>query len=151
MCLVRALALHIHGNQQLEEETSYLINLFINKMDGLSADQFQGVHIEIIFWLKICLLSTFCCMIYILLMGTLSEKLLDELYWITKILCDCWDKTTTYATWTTLMQFSNLFAALIITLFQQNIELGETFNNMQWTNQKCISEERISSPRDSVI
>ena len=46
LCLLRALVLHLHGNQQLEEETSKLFNLFINKMDGLSADQFEGVHMN---------------------------------------------------------------------------------------------------------
>ena len=46
LCLFRALALHLHGTQRLEEETSKLFNLFINKMDGLSADQFQGVHMK---------------------------------------------------------------------------------------------------------
>ena len=46
LCLFRALALHLHGTQQLEEETSKLFNFFINKMDGLSADQFQGVHMN---------------------------------------------------------------------------------------------------------
>ena len=46
LCLFRALALHLHGTQRLEEETSKLFNLFINKMDGLSADQFQGVHMN---------------------------------------------------------------------------------------------------------
>ena len=44
LCLFRAPALHMHGNQQLEEQPSKLFNLFIKKMDGLSADQFQGVH-----------------------------------------------------------------------------------------------------------
>ena len=42
----RPLALHLHGNQQLEEDTSKFFNLFINKMDGLSDDQFQGVHLN---------------------------------------------------------------------------------------------------------
>ena len=46
LCLFRALALHLHGNQQLEEEASKIFNLFINKMDGLSADQFQRVHMN---------------------------------------------------------------------------------------------------------
>ena len=46
LCLFRALALHLHGNQRLEEETSKSFNLFINKMDGLSADHFQGVHMN---------------------------------------------------------------------------------------------------------
>ena len=46
MCLFRALALHLHGTQRLEEETSKFFNLFINKMDGLSPNQFQGVHMN---------------------------------------------------------------------------------------------------------
>ena len=46
MCLFLALALHVHEKQWLEEETSEKLNLFIKKMDGLSADQFQGVHMN---------------------------------------------------------------------------------------------------------
>ena len=46
LCLFRALALHLHGNQRLEEETSKIFNLFINEMDGLGADQFQGIHMN---------------------------------------------------------------------------------------------------------
>ena len=50
-------------------------------------------------------------------MGTLSEKFQDEVCRNTKILCDCKDATTTYAKRRTLKQSSNLFAALILTLF----------------------------------
>ena len=46
LCLFRALPLHMHGNQRLKEETSKLFVLFINKMDGLSPNQFQGVHMN---------------------------------------------------------------------------------------------------------
>ena len=46
LCLFRALALHLHGTQRLEEETSKLFNLFINKVDGLSPIQFQGVNMN---------------------------------------------------------------------------------------------------------
>ena len=46
LCLFRALALHLHGTQRLEEETSKLFNLFINKMDGLSPNRLQGVHMN---------------------------------------------------------------------------------------------------------
>ena len=46
LCLFRVLALHFHGNQQPEEKTSTFFILFLNKMDGLSADQFQGVHMS---------------------------------------------------------------------------------------------------------
>ena len=46
LCLFRALGLHLHGNQRLEEEISKVFNLFNNKTNGLNADQFQGVHIN---------------------------------------------------------------------------------------------------------
>ena len=54
LCLFRELALHLHGTQRLEEESSKLFNLFINKIDGLSPNQFQGVHMTIFLLLKIC-------------------------------------------------------------------------------------------------
>ena len=46
LCLFRAFALHFHGTQRLEEETSKQFKLFIKTMDGLSADHFQGVHMN---------------------------------------------------------------------------------------------------------
>ena len=49
LCLLRALALHLQGTQRLHEETPKLFNLFINKMDGLSANQFQGVHMNSVY------------------------------------------------------------------------------------------------------
>ena len=46
LCLFRAPALHMHGTQRLKEETSKLFILFIDKMDGLNPNQFQGVHMN---------------------------------------------------------------------------------------------------------
>ena len=46
LCIFRALAIHMHGTQRLEEEISNFFNLFINKKDGLSPNQFQGVHMN---------------------------------------------------------------------------------------------------------
>ena len=46
LCLFRALFLHLYGTQRLEEETSKLFNLFMNQMDGLSLNQFQGFHMN---------------------------------------------------------------------------------------------------------
>ena len=43
--LFRALAFHLHGIQKLEE-TSKNFNLIIKKMDGLSANKIQGVHMN---------------------------------------------------------------------------------------------------------
>ena len=46
MCLFCALALLFHGKERLEAETSKLMNFFMNKMDGLNADQFQGCQMN---------------------------------------------------------------------------------------------------------
>ena len=36
----------MHEMQRLGEDTSKMFNLFINKMDGLNPNQFQGVHMN---------------------------------------------------------------------------------------------------------
>ena len=46
LCPFRALASHLHGTRRLEEKTSKTFNLFISKMEGLSANHFQGVHMN---------------------------------------------------------------------------------------------------------
>ena len=43
-CLFRALALHLDGNQRLEEETSQNFNLFLNNSEEGDPSKFQGVH-----------------------------------------------------------------------------------------------------------
>ena len=43
LCLFRALALHLHGNERLEEETSKLFNLFLVNSTNPDASKFQGV------------------------------------------------------------------------------------------------------------
>ena len=46
LCLVCAPALHLHGNQRLEEKTSKIFDWFKIKMDGLSPNHFKGVHMN---------------------------------------------------------------------------------------------------------
>ena len=46
LCPLRALALHLQWNQRLQEEALKFFKLFNNKIDGLSADQIQGVQIN---------------------------------------------------------------------------------------------------------
>ena len=47
LCLFRALALHLHGNEKLEEDTSKTFNLFLNNSeDGDVSKKFQGVHLN---------------------------------------------------------------------------------------------------------
>ena len=44
LCFFRALALQLHGNQQLDETSSKTFNLFISRVEGVTPGQFQGVH-----------------------------------------------------------------------------------------------------------
>ena len=46
LCLFRALALHLHGNKKLEEETSKIFNLFLNNSEEEVVSKFQGVHLN---------------------------------------------------------------------------------------------------------
>ena len=44
LCLFRALALHLHGNKTLEEETSKNFNLSLKNSEERGPSKFQGVH-----------------------------------------------------------------------------------------------------------
>ena len=46
ICLFRALALHLHGNERLEEETSKLFNLFLVNSTNPDPSNFQGVCMD---------------------------------------------------------------------------------------------------------
>ena len=46
LCLFRALALHLHGNEKLEEETSKRFNLFHNNSEERIVSNFQVVHLN---------------------------------------------------------------------------------------------------------
>ena len=45
LCLCRALALNLHGNEKLEEKTSKIFDLFLNNCGEGDPSKFQGVHI----------------------------------------------------------------------------------------------------------
>ena len=44
--LFRALALHLHGNEKLEQETCKLFNLYLEKKEGIAPATFQGVCVD---------------------------------------------------------------------------------------------------------
>ena len=44
LCLFRALALNLHGNKKLEEETSKIFNFFLNNSEEKDPSKIQGVH-----------------------------------------------------------------------------------------------------------
>ena len=45
-CLFRALALHLHGNKKLEEDTSKNSNIFLNNSEEREVSNFQGNHLN---------------------------------------------------------------------------------------------------------
>ena len=46
LCLFRALALHLHGNERPEEETSKLFNLILVNSTNIDPSKFQGVCMD---------------------------------------------------------------------------------------------------------
>ena len=46
LCLFRALALQLHGNEKLGEETSKFFNLFLNNSEEGDVSKFQGIHLN---------------------------------------------------------------------------------------------------------
>ena len=89
LCFFRAPGLHLHGAQRLEEDTSKLFTLFMNKMDGLNPSQFHGVHLNDISTVEDRLILNILLFDIDIVDGTLSENLQDEVCRNTKILCDC--------------------------------------------------------------
>ena len=89
LCLFRALALHLHGTQRQEEETSKLFNLFINKMDGLSTNQFHGVHMNDIPTVEDLLTLNILLYDIDIVDGSIVGELARRSVQRYKILCDC--------------------------------------------------------------
>ena len=44
LCLFRAVALHLFGNERLKEEVSKIFNIFLNNCGEVDPSKFQGVH-----------------------------------------------------------------------------------------------------------
>ena len=115
--LFRALALHLHGTQRLEEETSKFFNLFINKMDQLSPNQFQGVHMNDIPTVEDLL--TLNILLYDIdimdgnIVGEVARQSVQKYENTVRLLR--YNNHICYVN--TLMRFFSLFAALIVTLF----------------------------------
>ena len=46
LCLFRALAVHLYGNEKLEVETSKFFNIFLKNCEEEDVSKFQGFHFE---------------------------------------------------------------------------------------------------------
>ena len=87
------------------------------RMEALSANQFQWVHMNDIPFVEDLLTLNILLYHIDFVDIRIIGKILDRVSRITEILCYCWDTTNTNATSTTIMQSSNLFAALFVTPF----------------------------------
>ena len=145
------LALHLHNTQRPGEKTSDLFNSFINKMDDLSSNQFQGVLLNDIPIVEDLLTLN------ILLYGI---NMVDgKKIW--EIAIQSWRnyKTTvrplTYSNHIGFMININAFFQYFRwpncdTFFQQKFQFWAEIDYMQPTYDNCLSEKRISIPRNSI-
>ena len=61
LCLFRAVALHLFGNERLEEETSKIFIVFLNNCGEADPSKFQGVHMTDIPEVEMLQLNIFVC------------------------------------------------------------------------------------------
>ena len=114
LCLFRALVLHLHGTQRLEEETLKIFNLFINKMNGLSADKSRGVHMNYIRFVEDLL--TLNIVLYDIdivdghIIGELARRRLQKYNNTVRLL-----RYNNHICYATLMQSFKLFVVLDVT------------------------------------
>ena len=149
LCLFGVLALRLHGNQRLEE-TSKIFNWFVNKMDGLSPNQFKGVHmndipiVEYLLILKILLFD----------IDTVDGNIIGEL---ARRSVQKYDKTVR------LLRYNNhiCYVSNIKVVFQSfRCPNCDSFFNRTFKlerhlttcseRKKYLSEERISNPGNSL-
>ena len=82
LCLLRKLALRLHGNHKLEEETAKISNLFLTKSEGGDAPKFQGVQMKGIPKIEdILLVNIFLCGIVFVdgeLIGELARRSIQK-------------------------------------------------------------------------
>ena len=121
LCLFRALALHLHCNEELEEETPKNFNLFLNNCGEGDPSKFQGVHMTDIPKVEEMLhLNIFLCDIDFVdgeLIGELCRRSIQKYEKVSSFHAT----TTTFATSTTSTQCSKLFRVLRVTHFSQRL------------------------------
>ena len=114
LCLFCALNLHLDRKQKLEEGTSKLFCFFMNRMDKVSPNQFQGVHMND--FPNVDVLPTLNTRLFDI--DNVDQKIIGELArWRLqkqKNLWDYWNTTTIDATRKTLLVPSNFFFVLIV-------------------------------------
>ena len=123
LCLFRAVALHLFGNERLEEETSKFFELFLINCGEADPSKFQNVHMTDIPKVEEQLqLNIFLYDIDFVngeLIGELARRSIQKL----KRASNFYVTTITFVTSATLTPSSNFFAAAHVTQYFQRLEI----------------------------
>ena len=118
LCFFRAVALHLFGNERLEEETSKIFKLFLNNSEKGDVSKFQGVHLndkpKVEDLLQINIFMTL-----ILWMENLLVSSVEEVFKSMKTVSSFYATTITFATLTTSTHCLKLSGVLRVTHFSQ--------------------------------
>ena len=119
LCLFRAVALHLFGNERLEEETSKMFNLSQKTVKKVTS-QSSRVFISMTFQkLKTCCKSISSFITLILWMENRLVSSVEEVFKSMKKVSSFYATTITFATSTTSMHCSKLSDVLRVTHFSQ--------------------------------
>ena len=150
LCLFRALALDMHGNQRLEEETSKIFNSFINKMDGLSPNQFKGIHMNDI---PIVDLLTLTILLYDIdivdgnIIGELARRSVQK--YDNTVRLSRYNNHICYVS-NIIVVFQSFRCPNCDTFFNRTFNLERHLTTCSQRVKKNRSEELISNPRNSL-
>ena len=127
LCLFRALALHLHGNNKLEDENAKVFNLLVKSKEG----NFKVLNQTIFQKLKtICSSIYFCLTLTSLMENSLVNLLVEVFRNMTKV-SSFYDTTITFSTSATSTQNSKLPDAVLDTIFFQNWQSIKLFGYLQ--------------------
>ena len=119
--MFRALALHLHGNKKLEEETSKTFNLFLNNSVEGDVSIFQGVRLNDIPKVEDSLQLNIFLYDIDFVDGELIGELCRRIFKRMKNSSSSYTTTITFATSTTSMHCSKLSGVLRVAHFTQRL------------------------------
>ena len=123
---LKSLALHIHGNQRLEQKTSRIIKAFINTKDRLSPSQFTGVHLDDLPVVEEVLTLNILLYDIVILNGNTVGELAGRSVKNKQKYCQTDDIQPSIVIWATLMQFWIFSLFWFWHFFQINIQFEAT-------------------------
>ena len=138
LCLLRALALHLHGNERLEEETSKLFNLFLinpdlSKVQGVCTDDYPSVE------------DLVATKLFTNDIDLIDDAMVEELARQSIKKYEKHDQLLRRQYPCTLQGFP---LSMLRYIFPKDWKLGASLDHMQRTSEEYKSKECASTPRN---